>query len=44
MYRKIHKTLHTYHTAELTTNFEITGKDTRQKDNIYIKQTNNNFL
>ena len=36
MYRKIHNTLHNYHTAMLTTNFETTQTNTRNKDDINV--------
>ena len=41
MYKKIQKTLHSYHSSKLTTNFEITQKHTRQKENININRQNN---
>ena len=44
MYKKVNSTLHSYHTSKLATNFEITQKDTRQKDNVYVKTHDNNFL
>ena len=36
MHRKIHNKLHSYHTSKLPTNFEITKKDTRKKNDICV--------
>ena len=44
MYRKIHGTLHDYHSSKLLSNFDITQTITRKKDNVNIEsQTNNLF-
>ena len=44
MFKKIHNTLHSYHTSKLLTNYEITQTNTRQKDNINIDIQNNTNL
>ena len=38
MYKKIHNILHSYHTSRLTTHFELTQTNTRNKDDIIIEK------
>ena len=41
IYKKMNKKLPNYHASKLQTNFDITGTNTRQKDDIYIKKPGN---
>ena len=44
MYKKINKTLHSYHTSKLRTNFEITERHSKFQDDVKIIGQKNNFL
>ena len=44
MHKKIHNKLHAYHASKLVSNFEISNRNTRNKDDINIVSHNNNLF